>query len=255
MTAHDPTERPVRSLQRPEKVFEVVARDIVREIQSKHLEPGSMLAPEAQMLVEYNVGRGSLREALRVLEVHGLIAMKPGPKGGPVVGEVTSSSFGRMASLYFQAGAMTFNELMEARTTLEPTLARLAAERRDPDRLRMLMEAAAPADEQSLADDSHYLRASNRFHRLVIELSGNRVIGLFLLALEDIMHDRVLRGRMLFPLEERPNVIKAHVDIAVAIGAGDGPRAERGMREHMEVYASYVRERYPALIDEIIDWR
>ena len=144
MTAHDPTERPVRSLQRPEKVFEVVARDIVREIQSKHLEPGSMLAPEAQMLVEYNVGRGSLREALRVLEVHGLIAMKPGPKGGPVVGEVTSSSFGRMASLYFQAGAMTFNELMEARTTLEPTLARLAAERRDPEGLRLLMEAAAP---------------------------------------------------------------------------------------------------------------
>jgi DNA-binding GntR family transcriptional regulator len=54
------------------------------------------------MLRRYQVARASLREALRILETHGLIRIKPGPGGGPVVSNGSTADFGRMATLFFQ---------------------------------------------------------------------------------------------------------------------------------------------------------
>src|SRR6478736_4725215 len=66
---------------RAEKVSEVVARSIVQDIASRELQPGTMLPPESVMLERYRVGRASLREGLRILEIQGLITIKPGPGG------------------------------------------------------------------------------------------------------------------------------------------------------------------------------
>jgi len=71
--------------QRTEKVAESIARQIMQDIRRQKLEPGSMLPAESAMLERFGVGRGSLREALRILEINGLVVLKPGPKGGPVV--------------------------------------------------------------------------------------------------------------------------------------------------------------------------
>ena len=67
---------------RNEKIAESVARQILRDIQLQGLAPGSMLPPESAMLERFDIGRGSLREALRILEVNGLITIKTGPGGG-----------------------------------------------------------------------------------------------------------------------------------------------------------------------------
>jgi GntR family transcriptional regulator, transcriptional repressor for pyruvate dehydrogenase complex len=83
---------------RADKVSEVVARAIVHDIVTGGLEQGATLPSEAVMLSRFGVGRASLREALRILEVHGLITIKPGPGGGPIVAAPTSRSFGRIAS-------------------------------------------------------------------------------------------------------------------------------------------------------------
>src|SRR5699024_9522175 len=118
---------------RGEKVSSTIAREIVREIAHDHLAPGARLESESVMLERYQVARASLREALRILEVHGLVRMKPGPGGGPVVSEVDSRDFGRMATLFFQVLDIRFAELVEARLILEPLVARLAAERHDAE--------------------------------------------------------------------------------------------------------------------------
>ena len=81
--------------------------EIVRDVVTRKLQPGTLLSSEAQMLEDYGVGRGSLREALRILEVHGLITMKPGRNGGPMVIEVGSRDYGRMSSLFFHLGGVT----------------------------------------------------------------------------------------------------------------------------------------------------
>lgn len=238
---------------RTEKVSEVLARQIVRDIARHHLPPGTVLEAESAMLERYRVSRASLREALRILEVHGLISIKPGPGGGPVVGRVDSADFGKMSTLFFQILGATVGELVEARLTIEPVMARMAAARVDDER-RAALEAII-ADQQSADVQSvgEYLGASMDFHATVASMSGNRILDLFASGLKDIYLDRVTG--FLFPPAERETVMKAHVGIARAIMKGDEKRAERLMREHMEDYARYAGTARPGLDDEVVEWQ
>jgi DNA-binding FadR family transcriptional regulator len=242
-----------RRIARGQKIFELVARDIVRQIGSGQMAAGSVLAPEAQMLAEYEVGRASLREALRVLEAHGLVSIKPGPRGGPVVAGVNSRDFGRMATLYFQVRGATFRELTEARLVMEPVMARLAAQRRDHGRMAELQRVLDESREASLSADDVYLRATRDFHSVIAGMSGNRILDLYGRALKDIFTERVTG--LLFPASQRDHIRRAHEAIAKAIFNGEAARAERLMREHMQEYVEYVQRRHPGLLDEVVDWR
>lgn len=236
------------TVKRSSKVAEAIAGDILSRICQGGLKVGSRLPGEAQMLADYGVGRGSLREALRILEVHGIIRIKAGPGGGPIVIGATTQDFGRMASLYFQASGITFREVMDTRLVLEPILARMAAKQRDPKLIEKLL-----AEKTSTESDQAYLRTSERFHRRVASMSGNNVLNLISHAMEDIFHERVIG--MLFPPERRGDVVEAHSAIAQAIAAGDEVLAEKLMRDHMVEYALYVEARYPALLEEPVSWR
>ncbi|MCT2584214.1 FadR/GntR family transcriptional regulator [Actinophytocola gossypii] len=239
---------PHRPVRRGDKVSEAIARDIVRRIGAEGMAPGTQLPPEAKMLEEYRVGRGSLREALRILEVHGLISIKPGPRGGPTVDQVHTRNFGRMASLYFQMEGMTFRELLEARSIMEPMLARAAAERHEPG----LADELARFDGVVRGEDE-YLRLAGDFHELVAVLSGNRILALFGQSLADVLRDRLHDA--LFPKSRRREILGVHSDIGRAIVAGDGDLAERLMRAHMEDYVAQVKRRHPGLVQEVVDWR
>src|SRR5262249_39730441 len=117
--------------ERADKISEVLARRIVRDIARDGLEPGAMLPPEAVMLQRLGVGRASLREALRILEVYGLIATRPGPGGGPTGRAPASHEFARASTFYFNVQRATLHDLLEARRCVEPLLARLAASSHD----------------------------------------------------------------------------------------------------------------------------
>ncbi|OLF06233.1 hypothetical protein BLA60_32880 [Actinophytocola xinjiangensis] len=239
---------PHRPVRRGDKVSEAIARDIVRRIGAEGLSPGTQLPPEAKMLEEYRVGRGSLREALRILEVHGLISIKPGPRGGPTVDQVDTRSFGRMASLFFQMDGVTIRELIEARLHMEPMLARAAAQQQDPQ----LVHELARFDGSGHGDDE-YARNATDFHQLVAVMSGNRIMSLFGQSLADVLRDRL--QDTLFPKSRRREILTVHSDIGTAIAQGDPDRAERLMRSHMEDYVAQVKRRHPGLMQEVVDWR
>ncbi|MDF2434518.1 MAG: GntR family transcriptional regulator, transcriptional repressor for pyruvate dehydrogenase complex, partial [Mucilaginibacter sp.] len=116
-------------LPRGEKIASRVARLIVADIVESGREPGDALAPESLMVERFGVSRASLREALRILETQGLISIKPGPGGGTSVAPVSSSDFGRMATLFFQVMHVKLGDVVEARLVIEPVMARMAAER------------------------------------------------------------------------------------------------------------------------------
>ncbi len=235
---------------RGEKVSAIIAREIVRDIAKRGICRGEKLESESEMLQRYQVARASLREALRILEVHGLVRMKPGPGGGPVVAEVDSREFGRMATLFFQVLDIRFNELVETRLILEPVLARLAAERHDPEEneeLRAIVEEGTRAQ-----DTAEWLRVSNAFHAKVLSMSGNGLLDVFSRAMKDIFTDRTSG---VFSSKKWDHVKKVHTDIAEAIIAGDADVAEQLMRDHMTEYANAVGKREPNLMNEVVDWR
>jgi DNA-binding FadR family transcriptional regulator len=238
---------------RSQKMAAVIAREIVRDIVNHKLRAGSRLPSEAAMLQQFQVGRATLREALRVLEILGLIAIRPGPGGGPVVAGADSSDLGRMATLFFQMRGATFRELAEARMVLEPLMARLAAERQDAAAMERLDRSIAAARDASVEDDPGWAEVSTDFHGVVAGLSGNRILDLFGEAIKEVWFDRA--SALAFPSEAREQTRKEHELIAKAIAAGDGKKAERLMRAHMEEFLGYVFERFPGLLDEVVEWR
>ena len=141
---------PLRS-NRSAKVSELLAREILTDIEQRELQPGAKLLAEAAMLKRYGVCRASLREALRILEVHGILKIKPGPGGGPLVAQVDSEDFGRTLSFYFKVKKATIGDLLEAREMLEPFMARMAAERISDERAQSLRRVLE--DEAEVADD------------------------------------------------------------------------------------------------------
>jgi GntR family transcriptional regulator, transcriptional repressor for pyruvate dehydrogenase complex len=239
-----------RAPRRTDKVGQLVARSILDEMTRGGLEPGTRLPAEAQMMVDYQVGRGTLREALRILEVNGLITIKPGPGGGPTVEAASTHDFGRMATMFFHARGLTLRELIEARLVMEPVAARLAAQRRSEDDIAKLQKLI---DFEEKGDEDAYVASTSDFHELIAEIGGNGVIAIFTESLAEVFHARV-RGILFPPGKPRRQVVSTHAAIAQAVIDGDAETAEKLMLEHMEAYVRYVEKSHPTLMAELIDW-
>ena len=109
------------------KTSEVVARHLVHDIVSRGLTTGDRLPLEAETLEEHGVSRESLRERLRLLEAQGLISLKRGPRGGPMVGHLDPANLGRTSTLYYHVAGGTYEELFDAWVVTEALLAERAA--------------------------------------------------------------------------------------------------------------------------------
>lgn len=233
---------------RPEKTSERVAQDIVHDIVHDGLKTGDRLPLEAAMIEQYRVSRASLREALRLLEVQGLIRLKPGPGGGPVVGMVEASNLARTATLYFHLGAASYHELLQTQVLLEPLCAQLAAA--NPGR-REVME---PFFEPSPLEPVPAYRASTiDFHTAVYELAGNPVLRLITEAITHIVSEHVVAT--MDPLELRPQIAHEHSVLARAIAAGHADKAAKVMQQHFASQHDYYRDHWPARLDALIEWR
>jgi GntR family transcriptional repressor for pyruvate dehydrogenase complex len=239
------------SFERVEKVPEIVARRILRDIVERGLSSGDRLPPEASMIRQFGVGRASLREALRILETHGLIRIRMGSGGGPVVTDVSSTDYGRMASLYlFRAGG-TYEELLEARLVIEPMMVRLAAERltdESAQRLRnVILEGEAAAD----APAPEWSATSEAFHAEIAGMSGNQVLDLFAAALISIERRHI---GPIYRAGDRGITLEVHGRIADAILEQNAGKAEQLTRRHIIENERMLRDNYRVLLEERINW-
>lgn len=235
---------------RTEKLAQSVARELVGEISAAKLAPGTVLAPEVEMATSFGISRQSLREALRVLEVLGLITIRTGPGGGPVTQSVDAKTFGEITSLYYQMTGTTFEQLIEVRLAIEPFAAQLAAKRRadlDVPRLRGLIEDGA-----GKLDDSTFRRAGQDFHQALARISGNKALELLVHSCTEVFHGRV--NEVLYAPRQRRSVINIHNQIAEAIIAQDADAAESLMRQHMENYLANLKSRFPHVMSAVVQW-
>jgi GntR family transcriptional repressor for pyruvate dehydrogenase complex len=235
-------------LRRTPKTSERVALDIVQDIVGRGLRTGDHLPLEAAMVEGYGVSRASLREALRLLEVQGLIRMKPGPAGGPLVGSVDPANLARTATLYFHLGAATYDELMSAQALFEPMCAGLAA--LHPDRALVMAPFLNPAVPMT---EGAFRHATVDLHRAVYSLAGNQVVSLVTQAITHIVTSHVTSS--MDPVELRPAILQEHAELAGAIAGGEIDNARRLMAEHFEAQHDYYRRHWPERLEGLIEWR
>ena len=240
-----------RPAQRPPKAALLVAQRIVRDALRDNLKPGDLLVPEWTMLEKYQTGRGTLREALRLLEFQGVISLKPGPRGGPVLQSPDASHLASTVVLLMQMKEAPFRTIVEVRTAMEPMISSLAATRMSEESLDDLKSTI----EQMRADmdDQHsFLDANKRFHDIIAWSSGNALFGYIIDSLSGIMDGTAIG--IDYPSHRRQAILKAHIEIFEALKARDPKQSEARMREHIDAYERYAARKFPQVLKETIPW-
>ena len=221
--------RPIRG------ASEQVALLIQHHIQREGLGPDDFLGREEDLAAEFGVSRPTLREALKLLASRNLIRASKGPGGGIFVARTAEQGISRSVSdsiaMMLETGAVTLEELLDARLLLEVPIAGHAAHRANAavvERLRGAVAAGAKAD----PDDSEALAAADgEVHRTIAAAAGNGIaealIGWVVEVLQPSLVAR-LHGAVL------PSaVIEQHEVLLAAIEKGDPARAERAMKDHL----------------------
>jgi DNA-binding FadR family transcriptional regulator len=236
---------------RPPKTAVIVTQRIIGDVVRNNIEPGDSLPPERTMMEKYQIGRGTLREALRLLETQGVIALKPGPGGGPILLRPDGSHLASTLALLMQLSNAPFRVIIEARSALEPMIGRLAAARISDTQLAELRESV---DKMAAALDDEYtfLESNKKFHDVIAWSSGNPLFGYLIDSLLGILDGTVVG--MDYPLHRRKAILKAHEEILAAVQQHDEDAAEQRMREHTDAYVKFARRKYPDLFEQVIAW-
>ena len=204
----------------------MLAEAIADGIVSRGMRPGDRLATEAEMVAEYEVGRATVREALRVLEAQGVIEIRVGAGGGPFVARPDAHRLARMLSLLLRMSDVTLREVLDARLIIEPSLAGQAARHRQDSQV-----AALGANQRALQaaprGSAEFMRVNEEFHTLIADASGNRPLAALWSALAAIAdgHEAGVR----YTPAALGAMIAAHRKIADAIIARDADEAIRSM--------------------------
>jgi len=236
---------------RPKKTAMLVAQRIVADINRRGNTVGDRLPPERVMLEVYDVGRGTLRESLRFLELQGVISLRPGPGGGPIVQQPDASSLATSLTLLLQFANAPFRTIAEARIGLEPMMAQLAAERMDNELVASL-KGSVDTMHEYLKDQSVFLEENKRFHDLIAHGSGNALFGYLVDALLGILDGSAIG--IDYPEMRRSAVHKAHLTIYEAIASRDPDAAAAAMTDHIHQYVRYAERKFPEVLDAPITW-
>jgi len=236
---------------RPQKVAMLVAQRIMRDVARSGFKPGDLLPPERVMLEQYEIGRGTLREALRLLEFQGVIALKPGPGGGPVLLSPDASHLASSLLLFMQLHGAPYRTVVEVRHVLEPITARLATQRAASETLDKL-ELSIQQMRDGLDDASTFLEANKDFHDVIAWGSGNPMLGYFNESILGIMDGTAIG--IDYPVRRRAAILKAHEGIYGAMRDRDVEAAEQLSREHIDAYVTYAEKKFPDVLDRLIQW-
>ena len=242
------------AVNRPLKTAEAFARDLVHEIVNRGLRTGDKLPSEAVMLEQFGISRESLREGLRLLEVQGLITIRRGPGGGPIVGHLDPANLGRTSTLYYHLAGGTYAELLEAWVVTEVMLAERAARNPDREAVRAAMQPflglpAADEDEQLTG----FVLSHTRFHAVLAALAENRVLEMMLQTIGQIVTHHVLGHAD--PRHDREMIEADHLAVAKAVAAGAPQKAAKAMEQHITTMIDVYREHLGAQLHDFIDWR
>jgi len=217
-------------IETPKRHFELIEASIRREIYNGSLVPGQKLPNEFELARQFNVGRSAVREALKVLELAGLLVVRRGYNGGTFVAPPDFEEASESITLTFRLGETTIDQLIEAALAIEVRAAELTAQNASDLEIDDLQEIIQRT-EQSLNVPARYLTALIDFHMAVAELSHNTVFILALNAMRNLFIQEL--NRLISDQRLRKTFILHQKEILKAIAEHDPQRAGQAMRVHL----------------------
>ena len=224
--------KPVRlSLIVVPKSSDVLASELRRQILSGLLPPGASLPAERELVTQTGLSRGSVRDALRILESESLVVTRAGRYGGSVANKPDDESLLRSISIFVHGRGITLLSLLQTREAIEPALAALAAKSRTDEELQQLVDATERV-ENAFMNTPQFLRANVEWHMAIATASHNELLRAFMHSISNMVYKATAIEN--FASEDvRKQVIHAHRRILQAIVAQDAEAAERRMARHL----------------------
>lgn len=221
----------------PIKPGQLLAAHIGTEIAASGWQAGQSLGSEEALRERFGVGRNIMREAIRILEHHGIARMQRGAIGGLVVTipNLDNALYG--LGVYLTYAGITPAQLLETRRILELESAVLAAQRVTAEGLESLQAAV---EVQSGLSPSLTLRRLEEFHRALAALTQDPALAIFIESIMRLLRQPVIRDpayELHWELHNR-DIVRAsnaaHKSLAKAVAAGDAKAARRHMAAYLK---------------------
>lgn len=226
------------------RLFERIVDQIKDEIISGNLNVGDKLPTEIEMASAFGVSRSAVREALRTLELSGLVTIKRGNKGGCFIqGLASNRKLIDNVSDYWTLGNVTFTDLAEARIGVESLIIGIVGRKgtkKDFVSLRKLIDNA----EQMHSEGKELERIDEQFnfHLLLAKITGNRVFFDMLTAIIELLKYILIKVK---PSKEVTlKTIKDHRKIVEFLEAGQVEEAKAVSSRHILDISKRLEKKY-----------
>lgn len=221
------------------KSCDVLAERLQEQILSGAYAPDSALPTERELVTGTGLSRGSVREALRILEAQGLVRTRAGRYGGSMVSRPTDALLGSHINLFAKGRGVPLGALVEARQALEPMVAYLAARNRDEDDLAALTAISARLDAAAQYDVPRFLEENANWHSALAVASHNDLLRAFTASISGLMLEASQIENFASD-DVRQLVTQAHRRILQAIEARDADGARRRAERDVLAYAKQL---------------
>jgi GntR family transcriptional repressor for pyruvate dehydrogenase complex len=230
--------KPEFEVVRRNRLYEEVVKQIERLILKK-LQPGDKLPSERDLAEMLRVSRGSIRDAIRSLELMGLVEARQGT--GTIVRQTSADKLANPFANALKRRKELVSELLDFRKMLEPPLAARAATRASAEELLDMEDILRRQEERQRQGDAAVAEDSE-FHYSVALASDNSVVLKVIDILMDLLRDT--RARSL-QVEGRPQKsLTGHRRILAAIKRHDAEAAKDAMRRHLEDVEEIVLNKF-----------
>lgn len=215
------------------KLAQQVASSIETEITTAGWPVGEVLGSETELRERFGVSRAVLREAIRILENHGVAEMRKGRGGGLTVRRPEVASLARAAALHLDYEAASLEHLADARLALESAALELAFSQLDEGG-RVALRAHMQMEHDAL-ESTGFAAHAHGFHRLLTRLAHNPVLTMCTEMLLDVQQRR---QRELWADDDVPTrfshrSVESHQRIVDALLAGDLDGARHELTTHL----------------------
>ena len=234
-------QRPIKQLKRPD----LVAQEIKRLITEKNLSPGDRLPRESELQTHFEVSKGTIREALKSLEVQGLVTISTGPSGGGTIAEVPLDRTLQFMQNYLFFQEVTIDNIYTVRQLLEPELAAGAEPYLTDADFAALEHSISCCDPTRSNEDLLSQRREDvNFHDILAAANPNPFLRFTCELINEMIRQLIVFGNRT-PMAEHRRFGEAnaqiHREIVHAARARDAEKVRELMATHMREAASSVK--------------
>jgi len=223
---------------RSRRTFEEVCSEIKKLIIKGILRPGNKLPSESELARQFGVGRQTIREGLRLLELSGFITIQKGSAGGPIIIDTVLSKISDLLLDAFQMKKITIDELTTARLDVERALLNHVITNAGDDEIKSLQDNILQARREVEAGTRPFT-TNSEFHNILAKSSRNPIFVIVEATIMTVVIDFLSRLTPDFDGSKR--TIREHESILDAIKKRDLEEATALLEKHILEVGSRFR--------------